>query len=270
MDKHEIEDLKRSLNIVDVINQYVPLKKNGKNYSACCPFHSEKTPSFTVEEGKQFYYCFGCGAQGDVIKFVQDYSGLTFIEAVKELGVEVDLKPTKEIVKNQKAAARMSRFRYPDSGHYVDGELANKYLSRCRLENVGGIDFYRYKTGFLLPIYNADFELINAVHFGNGKEMEFIAGGESIGGFTPIIANDGEKWAACVALSDARFIAHQYNINVAVCWSSASLKYLCKWNYGDFKITPVIRECDDDWLCYEMDWVKLDNYKLTKMERIDD
>ena len=82
----ELSDIKHDHNIIDVIGQYVDLKKQGANHHGLCPFHSEKTASFTVCESKQFYYCFGCGASGDVIGFTEQYKGLTFIEAVKDLG----------------------------------------------------------------------------------------------------------------------------------------------------------------------------------------
>lgn len=265
MDKHDIEYVKTAHNIVDVIGRYVTLKKNGKNYSGLCPFHGEKTPSFTVDEAKQFYYCFGCGASGDVISFVKEFSGVDFIDAYKELGGEVDLKPTKEIIKNQKAAAKIQRFNLPPDNK-EDGELANKYMSKCVLQSVGGVDFYRYKTGFMLPIYNSDFELINAVHFGHGKEMEFIADGLSYSGFTPIKINDDNKWLACVSLADGRRIANKYSINVAVTWSDCALKYLCKWCFGEMKVTPILRDDDDDFLAHEMKWVRLNNYKLEMME----
>ena len=81
------------VDIVDVIDQYVPLKKAGKEYQACCPFHSEKTPSFTVSPQKQFYHCFGCGAHGTAIGFLLDFAQLEFVDAVAELarraGMEV-------------------------------------------------------------------------------------------------------------------------------------------------------------------------------------
>jgi DNA primase len=80
-----IQELLARVEIVDVIERYVPLKKGGANYQACCPFHSEKTPSFTVSPSKQFYHCFGCGAHGSALGFLMQYSGLGFIEAVEEL-----------------------------------------------------------------------------------------------------------------------------------------------------------------------------------------
>lgn len=80
-----IQELLSRVDIVDVIERYVPLKKAGANYQACCPFHTEKTPSFTVSPSKQFYHCFGCGAHGSAIGFIMQYSGLGFVEAVEEL-----------------------------------------------------------------------------------------------------------------------------------------------------------------------------------------
>ena len=88
-----IDDLINRLDIVDVVSSRVQLKKTGKNYSACCPFHKEKTPSFTVSPDKQFYYCFGCGAGGNALGFVMDHDNLDFPQAVEELaraaGMEV-------------------------------------------------------------------------------------------------------------------------------------------------------------------------------------
>ena len=80
-----IQQLLGRVDIVDVIDRHVKLKKAGQNFSACCPFHNEKTPSFSVSPTKQFYHCFGCGAHGTAISFLMEYSGLGFVEAVKEL-----------------------------------------------------------------------------------------------------------------------------------------------------------------------------------------
>ena len=80
-----IQELLARVDIVDVIERYVPLKKGGANYQACCPFHSEKTPSFSVSPTKQFYHCFGCGAHGSALGFLMQYSGLGFVEAVEDL-----------------------------------------------------------------------------------------------------------------------------------------------------------------------------------------
>jgi DNA primase len=80
-----IQDLLNRVDIVDVVGRYVQLKKGGANYMGLCPFHNEKSPSFTVSPTKQFYHCFGCGAHGTAIGFLIEYSGLGFVEAVKDL-----------------------------------------------------------------------------------------------------------------------------------------------------------------------------------------
>ncbi|MGB9150068.1 MAG: CHC2 zinc finger domain-containing protein, partial [Burkholderiales bacterium] len=73
-----IQSLLDRVDIVDVVERYVPLKKAGSNLKACCPFHNEKSPSFTVSQTKQFYHCFGCGAHGTAISFLMEYAGMGF------------------------------------------------------------------------------------------------------------------------------------------------------------------------------------------------
>lgn len=87
-----IQELLARVDIVDVVERHVTLKKSGANYSACCPFHSEKTPSFTVSPAKQFYHCFGCGAHGSAIGFLMQHAGIGFIEAVEDLASSVGLQ----------------------------------------------------------------------------------------------------------------------------------------------------------------------------------
>jgi DNA primase len=86
-----IQTLLGRVDIVEVVDRLVPLKKAGANYQACCPFHSEKTPSFTVSPTKQFYHCFGCGAHGTAIGFLMEHAGKTFPEAVEELARDAGL-----------------------------------------------------------------------------------------------------------------------------------------------------------------------------------
>jgi len=91
-----IDDLLARTDIVDVIDSYVPLRKAGKNHQARCPFHDEKTPSFTVSQDKQFYHCFGCGANGSAIGFLMDYNNIGFVEAVEELASRAGLEVPRE------------------------------------------------------------------------------------------------------------------------------------------------------------------------------
>ncbi|MGL5531971.1 MAG: CHC2 zinc finger domain-containing protein, partial [Plesiomonas shigelloides] len=91
-----IDDLLARTDIVDLVDARVKLKKQGKNYHACCPFHNEKTPSFTVSAEKQFYHCFGCGAHGNAIGFLMDFDRLEFVEAVEELASQHGLEIPRE------------------------------------------------------------------------------------------------------------------------------------------------------------------------------
>lgn len=147
--KSFIQDLLNRLDIVDVVERHVPLKKAGANYVACCPFHSEKSPSFTVSQSKQFYHCFGCGAHGTAIGFVMEHVGLGFVEAVEELargaGMEVPRerspagehhqKAAPDLYEVMQAATRYYREQLKQSPHAIDylkrrglsGEIAAKF-----------------------------------------------------------------------------------------------------------------------------------------------
>ena len=87
-----IQELLSRIDVVDIIDKRITLKKAGANFVACCPFHQEKTPSFTVSPSKQFYHCFGCGEHGSAISFLIEYEGLSFVEAINELANSIGLK----------------------------------------------------------------------------------------------------------------------------------------------------------------------------------
>jgi DNA primase len=91
-----IDELIARADIVEVINARVPLKKKGREYTACCPFHNEKTPSFTVSETKQFYHCFGCGAHGTAIGFLMEYEHLDFVDAIETLAADYHIDVPRE------------------------------------------------------------------------------------------------------------------------------------------------------------------------------
>ncbi len=91
-----IDDLVARADIVEIVNARVPLKRKGKEYMACCPFHNEKTPSFSVSEAKQFYHCFGCGAHGTALGFLMEYDNLEFVDAVEELAAFYNLEVPRE------------------------------------------------------------------------------------------------------------------------------------------------------------------------------
>ncbi len=117
-----IQELLNRIDVVDVVDKSVPLKKAGANYSACCPFHNEKSPSFTVSPTKQFYHCFGCGAHGTAISFLMEYNGLSFVEAIHDLAKQVGMivpqethdidKPAKQVIVGLQEALQQAALYY--------------------------------------------------------------------------------------------------------------------------------------------------------------
>ncbi|WP_367155574.1 DNA primase [Methylomonas sp. HYX-M1] len=136
-----IDDLLLRVDIVDLIDSYLPLKKNGSNYVARCPFHSEKTPSFSVSRNRQMYHCFGCGASGNAISFMMEYSHLGFVEAVEDLaalaGVEVpdnrnaelDVEHKDRLVRLYSVLEGVAAF-YADQLNSPVGRSVDQYLAK--------------------------------------------------------------------------------------------------------------------------------------------
>ena len=141
--KNFIQDLLNRLDIVDVVERYVPLKKAGANFVACCPFHSEKSPSFTVSQTKQFYHCFGCGAHGTAIGFVMEHAGYGFVEAIEELAGSVGLE-----VPNERPAAGDTQREYaqkvaPDL--YEVMQTATRYYREQLKQSPRAIDYLKQR-----------------------------------------------------------------------------------------------------------------------------
>ena len=141
-----IEEVRMKNDIVDVISGYVRLQKKGSSYFGLCPFHNEKSPSFSVSPGKQMYYCFGCGAGGNVFTFIMEYENFTFIEAVKYLAERAGVKlPEGEYSKEQRAAADLKTVllevnKKAASYYYYQlkqesGRLAYEYLKNRELSD---------------------------------------------------------------------------------------------------------------------------------------
>ena len=117
-----IEELLGRADIVELIERRVPLKRAGREYQACCPFHDEKTPSFTVSPQKQFYHCFGCGAHGSAIGFLMNYEGLEFVDAVEELARHTGLQVPREASQKPRPSAGLYELMESASAWY-QGEL---------------------------------------------------------------------------------------------------------------------------------------------------
>jgi DNA primase len=132
-----IQDLLHRVDIVDVVDRHVKLKRAGANYAACCPFHNEKTPSFTVSPSKQFYHCFGCGAHGTAIGFVMEYSGLGFVDAVKQLAQAAGMQ-----VPDVRSEERQRRSEADGDLHAVLLKAAQFYRAQLR-EARHAIDYLR-------------------------------------------------------------------------------------------------------------------------------
>ncbi len=105
-----IQELLSRIDVVEVVGRHVQLKKGGANFMGLCPFHGEKSPSFSVSPSKQFYHCFGCGVSGDAIKFLTEHTGVSFIEAVKDLAGQVGLQvPEEELSPQERERAAQAR-----------------------------------------------------------------------------------------------------------------------------------------------------------------
>lgn len=152
-----IDDLLARVDIVEVIDEYVPLVSAGRDFKACCPFHTEKTPSFTVSRAKQFYHCFGCQANGTAISFLMEYARLDFVEAIEELahrvGVEVPKtagaspeRPSTEPI--LRILERASRFYRRQLRQHPQANRAVDYL---RSRGVSGEIAAAFHVGFAPP-----------------------------------------------------------------------------------------------------------------------
>ncbi len=154
-----IDDLLNRVDIVEVVDKRVALKKSGRNYTACCPFHNEKTPSFSVQPERQFYYCFGCGAGGNAIGFVMNFDGVEFPEAVeilaKDNGMEVPREESKTASRKQSENAKLldvleraSKFYQHQLRNHDQRQEAVNYL---KSRGVSGVIARDFGLGFAPP-----------------------------------------------------------------------------------------------------------------------
>ncbi len=167
-----IQDLLARVDIVDLVDGYVPLKKAGANYAACCPFHNEKSPSFTVSPTKQFYHCFGCGAHGTAISFVMEYQGMGFVDAIKELasraGMQVPESDNRSFSDEKPGQTRALIEIMARAAQYYKDQLKRspKAIEYCKKRGLTGEVAARYGMGYapdgwqnlqeIFPDYNAE------------------------------------------------------------------------------------------------------------------
>ncbi len=152
-----IDDLLTRADVVDVINARVPLKKKGREYGACCPFHNEKTPSFTVSPSKQFYHCFGCGVHGSAITFLMEYEHLDFVEAIESLADSMGVIVPRE--QGGKAPSPEQRQRSKDL--YSLLEDANNYYQLQLKNTPQAVDYLKDRklSGEVCKRYNIGYSL---------------------------------------------------------------------------------------------------------------
>lgn len=153
IDSAFISELKFRCSIDEVISRHISLKRNGSRYVACCPFHNEKTPSFTVFTDTASYYCFGCGAAGDIITFTMQYENLDYVEAVKALAERAGMQVPEDrqySSENRDRRARMLEMHKIAAKHFHKNlrEPGNPCLEYVKKRGLDGTSVTRYGLGY--------------------------------------------------------------------------------------------------------------------------
>lgn len=175
--------------ILSVVSSRIELKKAGKNYAACCPFHKERSPSFTVNATEGFYYCFGCGAGGDPIQFVMDYDNMTFPKAVESINGSTTSTVTPEMVKQRQVLRADVAVRPSD--HVEDAEGAARIIGQCELSDQhpyllgnGTANPNRFpvlKGKIIEPLFQMYGDAVNLAAISASGDIHYSAGGISYG-----------------------------------------------------------------------------------------
>lgn len=160
MDEHVVKEILATVNIVDIIGSYIPLKREGSNYKARCPFHEEKTASFVVSENKQIYKCFGCQKAGNAISFIREYEKISFVDAVRKLaekcGIVIEQesardKTKKTHIENLYSVNQLAKEFYRDNLNQ-HGRIALEYLNKREVSNQ---TIKELELGYALNSYSA-------------------------------------------------------------------------------------------------------------------
>ena len=160
--KESIENLKNHLDVVDVISQFLELKKTGANFKACCPFHGETTPSFVVSPAKQIYHCFGCGVGGDSIKFVMEYEKLSYPETLEKLAsmynFNLDYENTTEKKQDTKVIEEVNKF-YQKL--FVNNDTVKEYIKK---RGISEFSIEKFEIGYA-PISADTINFLKSNHY---------------------------------------------------------------------------------------------------------
>ena len=172
--ENKIEEIRTTANAVDIISEYVQLRKRGKNYVGLCPFHNEKTPSFTVSDEKQIFHCFGCHTGGNVFKFLMEYKKISFVEAVQEiaeqLGIPLEFQESAGYEEQQTEQETLYDINTEAAKYFLnnllndaEGEGARKYLGE---RNIKTQTIRAFGLGYTLRGWE------NFINFAKGKKID--------------------------------------------------------------------------------------------------
>lgn len=176
--KDSIENLKNHLDVVDVISQFIEIKKSGANFKACCPFHGEKTPSFVISPTKQIYHCFGCGVGGDAIKFVMEYEKLAYPEALEKLASMYNISLTYENNTQQKLDTKvLQEINQYYQKLFISNATAKEYI---KSRGISEFSIEKFEIGYAPnSLQTINYIKDNFLNLGDAKELGVIDSGEN-------------------------------------------------------------------------------------------
>lgn len=246
-----IEEIKAAAEIVDVIGAEIKLKKRGSDWVACCPFHSEKTPSFTVSHSKGIYKCFGCGASGDAIQFLMDYSRMNYVQAIRHIAERYNIAIEEETKEYIKPPARLEKLQQDTIKYFEQRGISNNTLLRFGItECVEWMPEAKAEVRAICFNYIRDGELINIKYRAKGKDFKLHKNAElafynldAISGESEAVICEGE--IDCLSLYEAG-IFNAVSVPNGAGTGNQQLKYLDNcWTYFEDK-TRVIIFTDND------------------------
>ena len=168
--KESIENLKNNLDVVDVVSQFIEVKKSGANFKACCPFHGESTPSFVVSPAKQIYHCFGCGVGGDSIKFVMEYEKLSYPETIEKLAsmYNVNLEYDNSNVTQKQDIRILEEVNKYYQKLYVNNKTTKDYITK---RGVSDFSVEKFEIGYA-PSSNDTINYLKSNHYNLSEAIE--------------------------------------------------------------------------------------------------
>ncbi|PKN15059.1 MAG: DNA primase [Deltaproteobacteria bacterium HGW-Deltaproteobacteria-24] len=176
--KDSIENLKNHLDVVDVISQFLEIKKSGANFKACCPFHGEKTPSFVISPTKQIYHCFGCGVGGDAIKFVMEYEKLAYPEAIEKLASMYNISLSYENSTQPKQDTKvLQEINQYYQKLFISNATAKEYIIS---RGISEFSIEKFEIGYApSSLQTINYIKDNFLNLGDAKELGVIDSGEN-------------------------------------------------------------------------------------------